>query len=202
MERSWSTDQVETFKQMWMDGRSHEEIGEVIKRSPGSVCAKARYLNFPRRKGPTPWTEDLVEQLRHYWIAGLPVSQIGVALGFPRGAVIGKIHRLGFHLKYPRQASRSVYKPKPRHRPQKIQYAKPATRAERMTVARERPPAELYIPPRPKGFRGLSLMDLEGYHCRYVLGGDDVPFSYCGQPVVYKSWCAQCVQIVLEPAHA
>jgi GcrA cell cycle regulator len=123
----------------------------------------------------TDWTEARVDLLVQLWRSGLSARQCGLELSCTRNAVIGKVHRLGLNRGecYPCCAW-----PRRQAKPQVV-------RIYQRTFKPDRPPSRAPI----------NLVDLEFYHCRWPLVGEDGITRYCGAPrletCTYCGWHAR-----------
>lgn len=165
----------------------------------------------------TRWTDGELEMIRRMWAEGHSGSHIANTLGEAgfhrsRNAVIGIVHRQGW-------AS---------HRPKPVKVAKSSEeilvvaeerRATKVVVKRERAPAavvrrpppsrrpleapepEPAVSPQPRPLPpegGVALVDLEHWHCRYVVV--ESPYRFCGQEKAFgTSWCSVCCERVFTP---
>jgi hypothetical protein len=141
------------------------------------------------RKLPGPivgfkWTDEDNELVRSLWIAGVSAGKITARLtnGATRNAVIGKVNRAGLARK--NAGKQPVAKPK----------AEPKPRAEKPKPKIVNPTTESAVFEHieftaPAG--GLTIMELAGYHCRYIEGAvDGLNTRYCGGgSVAGSSYC-------------
>lgn len=133
-------------------------------------------IDAPRRGGWTrplqpnefEWTDERIELLKAMYGSGFTQDYIAETLGTTRGGVAGKISRL----KLSRTTGRQVAKPSaPR------------------THSAPRPPAPVIL---PEG--RITLLELDDTVCHFPVG-DDLPFLFCGEPIVHGSYCPSCTAI-------
>lgn len=159
-----------------------------------------------------PWTDEEDATLRKMISDGKSSSQIGLVLGRSRNAIIGRRHRLGIvddiHLVRRRDGARTSHMKRmkrleaphalpPRRKDLNEQIGQinktPFTlryfHVEKGIKAVEQKP--LPLPVETATAKIDSLLDLEGYHCRWPLPkADGTGYGYCGCTVAFReSYC-------------
>jgi GcrA cell cycle regulator len=116
------------------------------------------------------WTIDRIEKLKTLWHKRLSASLIGSILGVSRSAVLGKVHRLG------NLETRKTLRVPP--------VKQPIVRTQHIR-GRRKPQPPQPLPPEPiveVEFLDFDLDQLGRGDCHYP-HGEQVPYSFCGQPV-------------------
>lgn len=121
---------------------------------------------------PPEWPEESVNILTNLWSQGLSAAVIAAELGKTRNAVIGKAHRLKLSKpSRPKKAAGRRSRARPQHNPSPAKIIASALNFGVPEPFVENPPVE----------GGISLLDLEGHHCRAIVGnGPDGIARYCG----------------------
>lgn len=142
----------------------------------------------PTNGMPSPWTETRIERLKILWDEGGTAESIAKVLGggLTKSSVIAKARRLELA---PRQVG---FKEADRGNEDRrlTQFFRNVGTRKTGVVAEQTP--------RPPGFLGVALLDLERNMCRFPRGNG--PFVFCGQPVERGSYCGHCYRIVYQPA--
>jgi GcrA cell cycle regulator len=134
------------------------------------------------------WNDETIPRLKELWNEGLSCSQVAAVLReefkvtISRNAVIGKIHRLGIQAR-----SRN---PKVVIRPRPVVASKPKPSAPKAPRRRAPVPVpiEQFFAPAREG--GVSLLELEYHHCRWIEGNPSDERPYCGASrIVGRSYC-------------
>lgn len=133
---------------------------------------------------------DMNQKILEMWEQGKSGSEIANVLGVTRSTVLGRINRL--------------------RRKHKIEYraAKILVKSDRVVRTRDKAkpykklrvfvPVEQVIP-KPKN--SVSILDLQYWSCRYVLGDPKTPLDkiYCGQISEQGSYCKDHAQLCYQP---
>lgn len=116
------------------------------------------------------WNEDNVKALTAGWQSGKSAAVIAGELGITRNAVIGKVHRLGLSSKRKRKTVVLAGAP-----------ARSRRLARRKSGGNQEPIIIVPVGPPEPVEGGISLLALDHFHCRAVIGvGDDGLARYCG----------------------
>lgn len=148
------------------------------------------------------WHAAELAIVKRMWEAGESARETARALaeaGFvrSRNAVIGAAFRMGYRrpviVAPVERAATAEKKPRrPRQKPApKIESPRPPDEPEPEPV-----PAAPPCPVSPAG--GVALVDLEHWHCRFVVA--ESPYRFCGRPKAFgTSYCADCAARVFTP---
>ena len=165
------------------------------------------------------WDEDptRLERATKWWKDGVTAKDIAERLGCTKNAVIGKMHRVGLGniqvidtesgKLLPRDAVRAsrrdmnVTKEKAAaakklaHKPPAPLERKPQPAEQRLTNHEQTAKPIKNI--MPSKFLGVTLLDLEPYHCRFPVGeGENIRF--CGQRrLETSSYCKECREVCI-----
>ena len=123
------------------------------------------------------WNQETESVLKELWEQGVSSGLIAKELGCTRNAIIGKVHRLKLSTREPKMMVNS-------------ENPLPEVCRIRNTVYMKSniPPPEMPFEPSPIG--GVSLMELEPHHCRFIVGSSEDGLAlYCGEPKHYGSYC-------------
>ena len=140
------------------------------------------------------WTQEESETAISLWKAGsLSAKEIGAVISKTRNSVIGYMHRY--------QIKRDGPAPLPKVKPV---FGPPKPRAPRKSRAKVKPETAPRLVVRgiePVPARGVRLIALREYNCRWPLGAAmDAPEFFCGQPKqVGKSYCPECCKKAYQP---
>src|SRR5215475_86814 len=123
------------------------------------------------------WDQEAESVLRELWEQGVSSGLIAKEFGCTRNAVIGKVHRLDLPTRQPKMMVHSENPLPEVRRIRKPVYMKLPLPPE--------PPVE------PPSIGGVSLMDLEPHHCRFIVGSSNDGLAlYCGHQKVWgTSYC-------------
>lgn len=188
---TWTDEAISALERMWKSGHTATEISIALGDlgfhfSRNAVCGQVNRLGLSnRRPSSKPWPLWAVSLLKDMWSENKPTREIISALhakGFycTAGAFGAKAYKLGLP---PRKTSRSRAVSSP------LAFCgAPISAAPQMQDSSD---ASAALPPRA----GISLMDLEPWHCRMVVSEN--PYRFCGgRKVLGTSWCADCGPIV------
>jgi hypothetical protein len=137
--------------------------------------------------------KDKYKNLVEMWEEGKTSTEIAKALGVTRNAVMGKI----FRLKQEGFALRSKIKPlatlplfPEESEPEPVSPPKPEKKEQPPKFKKEDPVEDQ--PDLPLNLEdGVTILDLEHWHCRYIKGVNEQKETlYCGKPQHYK-WCCE-----------
>jgi GcrA cell cycle regulator len=141
----------------------------------------------------TTWTDVRTDKLKKLWADGCTAGAIARELGeVTRNAVIGKVYRLGLRdhgkaavslrlaaemaqtlSEFPRPAA-------PRHKSRSFLFKK-QSKNDHANGHVDLPATELCDLPMEKPTHGVTLLELDGAHCRWPLGEPGNPdFRFCG----------------------
>lgn len=142
----------------------------------------------------TKWTDDQAEALRGFLASGMSCSQVAFAINrdhgtkYTRNAVIGRASRMGLLIKKSRKPALAK---------------KPAGPRGNGLV---RPPP--MVPVSPAALlcvevesRRVSLMELAPDDCRWP-AGEGAGVTFCGRPVLRRSYCAAHFMLSIGPGTA
>lgn len=135
------------------------------------------------------WTDEAIAEMRCLAESGLTTRQIADRLGTTKNSVIGKMRRIGIPLA--RKPGGGTGGSKARRKRRVRVQPKPI-----MDVFAMQPSLAPTIEPEPMDIipvgQRRSIMELNRYMCRWIVGDPKTPdHYYCGGPVVDNcSWCA------------
>lgn len=139
--------------------------------------------------------QDIDSQVAKLWKAGKTSTDIAYELGITRSAVMGRVGRL-------RKRGLLDFRTGPLTGPAKRKTSSlPRTGGKRMPFVMPDYPGKPIR--RRKGFdvpktkviepqvqhSHVTLMELQGFHCRYIVGQNYRGTLYCGEPKAVKSYC-------------
>jgi hypothetical protein len=152
-----------------------------------TVYFHGSFLPHRTRSGKTPWTAAKVARLVALWNAGKSAGSINREADFAcfsRNAIIGKIHRLmkkgtiitrrdaptdHLHYRNPQPGSRRYNKELKAEYDRKRWLQMKADRAAALLRG-------------PDNSNPVTLMDVETYGCRFIVGGDRENSLFCNAP--------------------
>ena len=139
-----------------------------------------------------PWPQERKDTLARLWADGLTASQISRELNgaYTRSAVLGMVNRLGLPKRKVKGAARVAYSTVRTVRRRAAYFAQHINKPKLFKPITPKPDASV-VPP---GFRGLTLQQLEPWHCRYPRG-EQSPYLFCGAPIERDRYCAHCYPI-------
>ena len=143
------------------------------------------------------WTKENCAELERLFRQELSAREIGRQLGCSRNAVIGKLVRSGIRDRDYADGSRKIPKRKP---PSPCK----ATRNEKSPyrpVGFVAPVIEGDSPENPPQMARLSILELDGYTCRWPVGHPREPdFFFCGNATPGEGpYCAHHAEIAKVP---
>lgn len=92
--RSWTTKEFDLLRSMVKEGKSNQEIANMLGRTLKAVNFKKRQLNVTRQR----WTKEQERMLREMVGQGMTVRQIAFEIGKSISAVKEKKSRMGLRL--------------------------------------------------------------------------------------------------------
>lgn len=172
----WTDERLALAKQRYFDGASAgtiaAELGGVTRNA---VIGMSLRKKWARRNGIVAGS-------------GLPGRPTGDAL-VRRGLQIRPLPQ-------PREpdddepAQAIPFKP-PRSKPERATVSRLTNRGNRFDVVEVNEPAPVFeLPPDHSEF-AVSFEDVRADQCRWPLGRDDAPTTYCGSPKSHGSYCAR-----------
>jgi len=90
--KNWTADNLELFRKMWDEGKSHKEIGENFGVSRNYISIKARSLGLSDRRGT--WYSDNAAEFERMWMDGVPTSEMAKHFGVIKGTISKKAREL------------------------------------------------------------------------------------------------------------
>jgi hypothetical protein len=182
--RKWEPSEVETLKAMVTEGKSNEEIGIALNRTPEAVAGKSGFMGFGKLR-PPKWTEAEKQTIKEMVEAKVSYHKIGLLLKRSASAVSGMAHRMGLS-ETRHQKPTLIAQPKP-DRP--IEYVPPGglrVHIHRFDMAKIPSISGLTVPgstPRP-------LVSRKFGECAFPVEGDSHDTLYCCLPVKpEKNYC-------------
>lgn len=188
---TWTDEAISALERMWKSGHTATQIAIALgdmgfQFSRNAVCGQVHRMGIsgrrPSSKSWPLWAESLLKDM---WSENRPTREIISALhakGFhcTAGAFGAKAHKLGLP---PRKKARSRA------------VLAPLAFCGAPISAAAPDPAPLDVPAAPSQRDGISLLDLEHWHCRMAVSEN--PYRFCGgRKVLGTSWCADCGPIV------
>ena len=144
------------------------------------------------------------------WEAGYSSNKIAIQLGITRGSVMGNIYRLrekGINLRSKVVLERNLQPAKEPDMPSREKNRKKPISPKQLNLLYlldpvPEPPASDPVPELPASDpeHSVKLVDLEYWHCRYIVS--DINYGdtlYCGKPTTYKWCCADHHKLCYVP---
>jgi DNA-binding CsgD family transcriptional regulator len=182
--RKWEPSEVETLRAMVCEGKSNEEIGIALNRTPEAVAGKSGFMGFGKLR-PPKWSEAEKQTIKEMVEAKVSYHKIGLLLKRSASAVSGMAHRMGLS-ETRHQKPTLIAQPKP-DRP--IEYVPPGglrVHIHRFDMAKIPSISGLTVPgstPRP-------LVSRKFGECAFPVEGDSHDTLYCCLPVKpEKNYC-------------
>lgn len=91
----WSSEEQRLLKEMWQDGKPHQEIAETLGRGKTAVVHQRIRLGLPARNPRVIWTPHDEARLAGMWRAGMCIKHIAWDLGRTRAAIKTKRDQMG-----------------------------------------------------------------------------------------------------------
>jgi DNA-directed RNA polymerase specialized sigma24 family protein len=92
--QTWTKEQDNLLRMYYKSGKSHEEIGLILKRSKSSIYNRIKRLNLPRRNIQIDWKEIEVKMLIDMKLKGFTDEEVAEELGRGLGSVRWKRRKL------------------------------------------------------------------------------------------------------------
>jgi GcrA cell cycle regulator len=170
----WTEQKLATLKTMLLQGRTLEQVGEVVGMTRHGIKHQADKLGLRSSHSASQWPPERIDRLKALFAEGYSGGAIAYELGVTRNSVIGKLHRLGL------TRANGVERP-------------PANKGQRVIRKKSAPSVRL-VPVLPCAAvvdvvpLHVSLFDLQRGQCRFPYG--DGPFTFCGcEAAPGKSYC-------------
>lgn len=133
---------------------------------------------------------DINQKILEMWEQGKSGGEIANELGVTRSSIMGRIHRM-------RNESNIKYRAK-----------KISLKSDRIVRTRDKAKPykklRVFVPfeqviSKPKS--GVSILDLQYWSCRYIIGDPKTPLDkiYCGQVSEHRSYCKDHAQLCYQP---
>lgn len=133
---------------------------------------------------------DMNQKILEMWEQGRTGSEIANVLGVTRSTVLGRINRLRSKHQIGYRAAKILVK--------SDRVVRTRDKIKPYKKLRKFVPVEQVIP-KPK--HGVSILDLQYWSCRYIVGDPKTPLDkiYCGQVSEHKSYCKDHAQLCYQP---
>jgi hypothetical protein len=168
----WTPEENDRLRELLAQGRTREQIAEVLGRTASAVGRRRVRMNIKSRLNPFPWTEEATADLKRLWLEETKsATAVAVELGekynhpLTRNAIIGKVDRLGIGRAEPRQ------------------YKSIRIRMKSNKLRRQPLPKLVWAAPEPLNGIGIKFSELAAHHCRFISGSPSgLETVFCGAP--------------------